>query len=78
PLPPPSHHVEMTEPERAMLAHTLACSAIGAPETVRREMAAFVETTGADELMVTTQIYDHAARVRSYAIAAEVWGLSAV
>ena len=78
PLPPPAPHVEMSEPERAMLAHTLSCSAIGSPETVHREMTAFVQSTGADELMVTTQIFDHAARVRSYEIAAEVWGLGAL
>ena len=38
---------------------------------VRDGLAAFVERTGADELMVTSQIFDHAARLRSYEIAAE-------
>jgi hypothetical protein len=32
-------------------------------------MAAFLERTGADELMVAGQIYDHGARLRSYEIA---------
>jgi alkanesulfonate monooxygenase SsuD/methylene tetrahydromethanopterin reductase-like flavin-dependent oxidoreductase (luciferase family) len=49
----------------------LACSAIGSPDTVRREMQAFVGRTGADELMVTSQIFDHQARLHSYALTAE-------
>ena len=43
---------------------------VGAPETVRRGLLAFAERTGADELMLTSQIYDHAARLRSFEIVA--------
>ena len=50
----------------------LECSAIGGPDTVRRAMHAFVARTGADELMISGMIYDHAARLRSYEIAAQV------
>ena len=39
--------------------------------TVRRAMQAFIGRTGADELMVTSNIFDHQARLRSYAIAAQ-------
>jgi hypothetical protein len=39
---------------------------------VRRELKAFAEWTGADEIIVASMIYDHAARLRSYQIAAEV------
>ena len=39
---------------------------------MRRACATFVARTGADELMVTAQIHDHAARKRSFAILAEV------
>jgi alkanesulfonate monooxygenase SsuD/methylene tetrahydromethanopterin reductase-like flavin-dependent oxidoreductase (luciferase family) len=60
---PPTH--------RAILDQVLTCSAIGSPETVRRQIAAFAERTGADELMVTSQIWDHEARLRSYEIVAE-------
>lgn len=56
---------------RAMLDHALSCSVVGGPATVRRGIAEFVERTGADELMVTAQIHDHAARVRSFEILAE-------
>jgi alkanesulfonate monooxygenase SsuD/methylene tetrahydromethanopterin reductase-like flavin-dependent oxidoreductase (luciferase family) len=54
-----------------MIAEMLACTVVGSPETVRRGLRAFAETTGADELMVTSQIFDHAARLRSYELVAE-------
>jgi hypothetical protein len=38
---------------------------------VRREMQAFIARTGADELMVTSQIFDHAARLHSYTLTAD-------
>jgi alkanesulfonate monooxygenase SsuD/methylene tetrahydromethanopterin reductase-like flavin-dependent oxidoreductase (luciferase family) len=44
---------------------------VGSPETVREGLAAFTERTGADELIITAQIFDHEARKRSYAIVAE-------
>ena len=50
----------------------LSCSVVGSPETVRRGLEAFVARTGADELMVTSQIYDHEARLRSYDLAAGI------
>ncbi len=71
-LPPPVAKVEATEFELAGVAHALACSAVGSPETVRGQLASVIEQTGADELIVTAQIYDHAARLRSFEIAAEV------
>ena len=69
-LPPPvaGFGDTMTAAERGMLDQTLACSAVGSPDTVRRGVDAFVARTGADELIVTSQIYDHAARLRSYEI----------
>ncbi len=57
---------------RMMLDNSLSCAVVGAPETVRQGIAAFVARTGADELMVTAQIYDHAARRRSFEILASV------
>ena len=50
----------MTPAERAMLEQALACSAVGSPETVKRGVEDFVARTGADELIVTSQIYEHA------------------
>jgi luciferase family oxidoreductase group 1 len=67
-LLPPQRGYPDTLPHgtRAMLQDIFSCSAIGSPETVRRQVDAFVERTQADELIVTAQIYDHAARLRSY------------
>ncbi|MDO9259053.1 LLM class flavin-dependent oxidoreductase [Polaromonas sp. YR568] len=71
-LQPPvaGYEERLTPPERAMLEQTLSCSAIGAPTTVRHALEAFVARTGADELMITSQIFDHKARLRSYEITA--------
>ena len=57
--------------EQAVLRQLLACAAIGTPAQVREQMQAFIEKTGANELMVAGQIFDHQARLRSYEIAAE-------
>ncbi|MCY7398184.1 MAG: LLM class flavin-dependent oxidoreductase [Sphingomonas bacterium] len=62
---------------RAMLRAVLGSSAIGAPATVKAATEAFVARTGADELMVTSQIFDHQARIRSYQLLADVFGISA-
>jgi luciferase family oxidoreductase group 1 len=58
--------------ERTMLDSVLSCTAIGAPDTVRQRMQEFIARTGADELMITSQIFDHQHRLRSYEITAEV------
>jgi luciferase family oxidoreductase group 1 len=73
PLPPPARNYAETLPAsaRAILDQVLSCSAIGSPETVRAAIESFVERTGADELMITSQIHDHAARLRSYEIVTE-------
>lgn len=55
---------------RDMLDSVLSCAAIGSSDTVRRTMQAFVAKTEADELIITSQIYDHKARLRSFEIAA--------
>ncbi len=72
-LPPPveGYLASLTPPERAILDTVLPCSTIGSPATVRAGLQAFVERTGADELMLTSQIYEHSARLRSYEIAAQ-------
>ena len=72
-LPPPlPGYAETLPPQaRAMLDQVLACTAIGEAAAVKEKIEAFVERTGADELMITSQIFDHRARVRSYEIVAE-------
>jgi alkanesulfonate monooxygenase SsuD/methylene tetrahydromethanopterin reductase-like flavin-dependent oxidoreductase (luciferase family) len=49
-----------------------ACSVVGSAATVRDGIAAFAERTQVDEIIITSTIYDHAARLRSYEILAEV------
>jgi alkanesulfonate monooxygenase SsuD/methylene tetrahydromethanopterin reductase-like flavin-dependent oxidoreductase (luciferase family) len=63
----------LPEQARALLGQVLECSAIGGPDTVRRRLEAFVARTATDELMLSGMIYDHAARLRSYEIAANVF-----
>ena len=71
--PPVEGYLEQLGPQgRAMLNDVLSCSAIGSPATVAASMKQFIERTGADELMITSQIFDHAARLRSYDITAQV------
>ena len=72
-LPPPvAGYAETLPPQaRAMLDQVLTCSAIGDAATVKARIEAFVGRTGADELMITSQIYDHRARLRSCEIVAE-------
>ncbi|GJI95654.1 alkane 1-monooxygenase [Duganella caerulea] len=73
-LPPPqAGYLQSQGPqERALIDSVLSCSAIGAAPTVQRQLQEFIARTGADELMITSQIYDHAQRLRSYEITAEV------
>jgi luciferase family oxidoreductase group 1 len=71
-LAPPIENIETywSPAEKAQASAMLACSFVGSAGTVRRELAAFVAETGADELMVAGAIYDHTARLRSYEILA--------
>ncbi|HEV7407705.1 MAG TPA: LLM class flavin-dependent oxidoreductase [Bradyrhizobium sp.] len=76
PLPPPVGNMDghWSPMERAGVEQSLAYSVIGAPDTVERGLQALIAETRADELMLTAQIYDHAARLRSFEIAADVRG----
>jgi luciferase family oxidoreductase group 1 len=72
PPPLPGYREKVGPAERALLESVLSCAAIGSPDTVRQQLQAFIDRTGADELMITSQIYDHTARLHSYEIAAQV------
>ncbi len=74
PLPPPVDGTDglWSAMERAGLEHALRYAVVGAPETVQRGLAAFIAETEADEIMVTAQMFDHAARLRSFEIVAEI------
>jgi len=68
--PAPGYLETLSPPYRATIDHVLSCSAIGSPGRVREQTEAFVARTGADELMVTSQVYDHQARLRSFELLA--------
>lgn len=59
-----------TEAEKAGTEHALAYALVGNRDTVRDGLKDFISMTEADEIMITTQMYDHAARKRSYEIMA--------
>ena len=73
-LPPPVEgYLDSLGPqERMILDQVLPYSAMGAPESVNRALHDFISHTQADELMITSQIFDHTARLRSYEITAAV------
>ena len=74
PLPPPVDDMDdhWSPIERAGVEQALAYSVVGAPDAIQRGLEAFIAETNADELMLTAQIHDHAARLRSFEIAADV------
>ena len=69
PLPPPSKEWERDPSEVPGVTQPTRVSFVGSPATVREQMAAFVDRTKADELIVVSHIYDHAARLKSYDLA---------
>ncbi|MFZ6773969.1 LLM class flavin-dependent oxidoreductase [Undibacterium sp. SXout7W] len=73
-IPPPvANFMQQIGPsERHLLEQILSCSAIGSPTTVAAQIADFIAHTGADELMIASNIFEHAARLHSYEIAAQV------
>jgi luciferase family oxidoreductase group 1 len=72
-LPPPveGYLERIGLEERSILEQILSCASIGTPDIVQAGLRDFVNRTGADELMLTSQIFDHGARLRSFEIAAE-------
>ncbi|HET8819052.1 MAG TPA: LLM class flavin-dependent oxidoreductase [Xanthomonadaceae bacterium] len=73
-VPPPlpsaaAFQARYPAPILATVDAALACSAVGSPDTVRSRMAAFVDRHAPDELILTANVYDHGARVRSFELA---------
>jgi luciferase family oxidoreductase group 1 len=71
-LPIQDYEQGLVPHERAIIEQVLTCAAIGSPQVVRDGLEAFIARTGADELMITSHIFSHPARLRSYAITAEI------
>jgi luciferase family oxidoreductase group 1 len=76
PLPRPVADIGqvLSPAEIDQLGEMLAVSLVGSPSSVRAEFARLVQQTGADELMVTSPIHDHHARLRSYELLSGVAG----
>jgi luciferase family oxidoreductase group 1 len=72
-LPPPveGYSDRLVPEQRAILEQVLACTSVGTAEMVRAQLRSFAARTGADELMLTSQIFDHSARLRSFELAAQ-------
>lgn len=66
---------DYTDAERQFLAATKRRMFVGSPSTVREELGALAETAGADEIMLTSFIHDHAARRRSYELLARAFAI---
>ena len=61
-----------TAQEQFEVGHTLGQAIVGGPDTVRDGLLRFIADTAADEVIVAANIFDHAARLRSYEIVADV------
>lgn len=70
---PPVEQLDWTSRERAQVQQFLGAAIIGGPETVRDGLERILEQTGADELMLNTDVFAAADRLASYEIVAEVW-----
>jgi luciferase family oxidoreductase group 1 len=64
-----------SEADRAIIARNRAKLFVGSPATILERLAPLIEASQADEVMVTSAIYDHDARKRSYRLLAEAFGL---
>ncbi|NMJ42217.1 LLM class flavin-dependent oxidoreductase [Roseomonas sp. JC162] len=76
PAPMEGYEARLDSRARMILDNALSCSVVGTPDTVRRGIADLVTRTGADELMVTAQIHDPAARLRSFGLLAEAHAMT--
>jgi luciferase family oxidoreductase group 1 len=73
-VPPPIDDIDSywSPAEKAMVERSLAVSFVGSPETVQRGLAAFIESTQPDELMITAHVHDQPARLRSIELVSNV------
>ena len=62
--------------EEKLLLANRARMFVGSPGRIRERLGAFAEAVGADEVMITTAMFDHAARKRSYQLLADAFGLT--
>ena len=63
---------EFSPKDEAKISDLSGSAIVGGPDTVRHRLEELAAETRADELMVTTMVYDHADRMRSYELVAEI------
>jgi luciferase family oxidoreductase group 1 len=73
PTPEEAAAYEYAPIERAFMADRRRGQILGGPDTVRKAVEELVESTGADELMVTTMVHGFEDRLRSYELLAGLW-----
>jgi len=78
PSPAEAEAYPYTPAERAQVLASRARHVIGGPATVAARLNELIEQTGADELMVTTMVHDHAERLHSYELLAERFALPTI
>ncbi|WP_406736431.1 LLM class flavin-dependent oxidoreductase [Thioclava sp. GXIMD4215] len=73
PLPAPVADLSSvaSEPELRQASHQLSMSVVGSPETVERQLAAYIARYRPDEVILNGQIFDHQARLKSFEIGAQ-------
>jgi len=72
-VPPPVESMDplWSDPERFLVESRLEVAVSGGPQKVKRELTLLLERTQADELIFTSDLYDHDARLRSFQLTAE-------
>ncbi|NZA28566.1 LLM class flavin-dependent oxidoreductase [Luteimonas sp. SJ-92] len=77
-IPPPIDDIEAfwSPAEKAMVEQALACAVVGDPRQVEEGVRAFVARHRPDELILTANIFEHGARLHSFALAAAACGLA--
>ena len=78
PYPPPDEALNYpySDHERAIVEHSKANRFVGDPAYIKAQLEELAARHGADELVILTITYDFAARLRSYELVAEVFGMT--
>jgi len=75
-LLPPVEKLDWNAFEEAAVESRFAAAIVGSPTSVQQKLEAFLEETQVDEIMVVANTYDHADRLRSYELLADLTGIA--
>lgn len=75
PLQPPVEDMDeiWNYQQKSMVQNMMYFTFKGTQQTVEKELGAFIRSTGVDEIIVTSHIYDHSARIKSYKLLSELF-----